>query len=67
MHRHTCDLPLAAEGFISYRYKGRYGWVMIGANDHLDALNEAKRSEKDKVFLSRLQVWNGTQYEDIQP
>jgi hypothetical protein len=25
--------PLAAAGLTSYRYKGRYGWIMIGARD----------------------------------
>lgn len=57
-----CDKPMAAAGLISYRYKGRYGWIMIGARNHADALNEAQRSTSDKVNQDNLQVWNGTQY-----
>jgi hypothetical protein len=59
-----CDKPMAAAGLISYRYKGRYGWIMIGAKDHADALNEAQRSTSDKVSQANLQVWNGTQYQE---
>jgi hypothetical protein len=51
------DKPLAANGFSSYRYKGRYGWIMIGATSISDALNEAQRSTHDKVSLTGLQVY----------
>jgi hypothetical protein len=30
----THDKPLAASGLTSYRLRGRYGWIMIGATDH---------------------------------
>ena len=36
------DRPLAAKGLVSYRYRGRYGWIMIGAKDNADALREAR-------------------------
>jgi hypothetical protein len=49
--------PMAAEGLISYRCKGRYGWIMIGATDTNDALNEAARST-DKVQKETLQIWS---------
>ena len=57
------DRPLAVAGLISYRYKGQYGWIMIGAKDHSDALNEASRSvSRGPVTFDNLQVWNGTSY-----
>lgn len=60
-----CDKPMAAHGLTSYRYKGRYGWIMIGAKDDNDALNEAQRSTSDKVTMENLQVWKGSQYEQV--
>lgn len=56
--------PLAAAGLTSYRYRGRYGFVMIGARDHADALREAARSTDD-VTLANLEIWNGTEYSKI--
>jgi hypothetical protein len=58
----TCNKPCAAHGLTSYRYKGRYGWIMIGATDHADALREAARSSSDTIDRANLQVWNGTEY-----
>jgi len=54
--------PCAARGLTSYRYKGRYGWIMIGARDDADALREAARSSSDAIDRANLQVWNGTEY-----
>jgi hypothetical protein len=53
---------MAAYGLISYRIKGRYGFIMIGARDHNDAWNQALRSSK---YLERknLEIWNGKEYE----
>lgn len=60
------DKPLAAHGLISYRYAGNYGWIMIGATDHADALKEAARSMRhDTPTLDKLQVWTGVQYENV--
>lgn len=59
------DKPVAAHGLTSYRYKGRYGWIMIGAKDDNDALREAQRSTSDKVTMENLQVWKGSQYEQV--
>ena len=60
----VCDKPLAAAGLTSYRYKGNFGWIMIGARDDEDALREAKRSvgSHHSCILANLQVWNGTVY-----
>jgi hypothetical protein len=55
------DRPLAAHGLTSYRYKGRFGWIMIGAKDHEGALNEARRST-DNVVVKNLQIWDGESY-----
>ena len=57
------DKPCAIQGLTSYRYKGSYGWIMIGARDTKDALNEAKRSMRhDYPVIENLQVWNNNQY-----
>ena len=61
----THERPLAAPGLISYRYKGRYGWVMIGAISADDALKQAARSTNDTPVLENLQVWNGVSYESV--
>lgn len=60
-HYDPTDGPMAAPGLTSYRYKGRYGWIMIGAKNHQGALAEAKRSTDD-VSTKNLQVWDGTSY-----
>jgi hypothetical protein len=60
-----CDKPMASKGLISYRYRGRYGWIMIGAKDDNDALREAQRSTSDKVTMNNLQIWKGNQYETV--
>jgi hypothetical protein len=55
------DRPLASAGLTSYRYKGRYGWIMIGAKDHTGALSEAVRSMSNPdgaATLDNLQVWD---------
>lgn len=59
---HHTDKPLAAEGLIAYRCKGPFGWIMIGATDDEDAMNEARRST-DKP--GRLERWNGEGYEEV--
>ncbi len=50
------DRPMAAAGWKSYRYKGTYGWIMIGAIDDADALREARRSCSGPVSLENLQM-----------
>lgn len=57
------DKPLAVAGLTSYRYRGRFGWVMIGARDNADALREAARSIASEPVIDRLEIWNGTAYE----
>jgi len=59
------DKPCAISSLTSYRYKGRYGWIMIGAKDNADALKEAQRSTSDKVTAENLQIWNQTQYQGV--
>lgn len=55
------EKPLAVKGLTSYRLKGRYGWIMIGAKNHEDAMNEAARST-DHPLRKNLEVWNGSRY-----
>ncbi len=52
---------MAAPGLTSYRLKTRYGYVMIGATDTLDALKQALRSTPD-VRVEHLEIWDGEQY-----
>lgn len=59
------DRPMAADGLTSYRYQGRYGPIMIGANDHADALKQAKTSFSDAAATAdptKLEVWDGEKY-----
>lgn len=59
----THDKPLAAPGLTSYRYRGAYGWVMIGAKDTCDALREAARSMTyHGIAIENLEMWNGECY-----
>jgi hypothetical protein len=58
----THDRPLAMAPLTSYRYRGPYGWIMIGAEDHAGALCEAKRSTDAEITITRLEVWEGTRY-----
>lgn len=54
-----CDAPLAVPGLQSYRYRGRYGWIMIGAKSDEEALREAARSTVGEVSRGNLEVWRG--------
>jgi hypothetical protein len=55
------DRPLAARGLTSYRLRGPYGYIMIGARDHEEAMREAARSTRDPKRAD-LEVWNGDRY-----
>ena len=53
---------MASNGLITYRYRGRYGFIYIGANTDTEALSEAQRSTDDKVTPDRLERHNGLQF-----
>jgi len=53
------DKPVAAAPWLSYRCRGRYGFIMIGASDDVDAMRQALRSTDAPTDLRR---WNGTEY-----
>lgn len=55
------ERPLAVHPFTPYRLRGPYGWIMIGARDHADAMREAARSTRNPE-PGNLEVWNGTRY-----
>ena len=58
------DRPMAVAGLISYRYRGNYSWIMIGAESDVDALRSAKQSlSYGEAALDKLQRWNGVRYE----
>ena len=55
----THNRPCAATGLISYRYNGPFGFIMIGATDHQDAINEANRSLTGaRAVMENLEIWN---------
>lgn len=67
MSAHFTERPCAVKGLTSYRYRGRYGWIMIGAKDDADALNEANRSLSGcGAVKGNLQVWEGERYQPVQ-
>ena len=59
----------AAQGFETYRYKGRFGWIYIGANSTAEALREARRSTDEEISVSKLFKLNPVtlQYENVSP
>lgn len=57
--------PLAASGYLSYRYRQPHGFVMIGAKDDEDALIQAGRSIEGTPQLTALERWNGTTYSPV--
>jgi hypothetical protein len=60
------DKPLAVAGLTSYRYAGRYGYIMIGARDTADAMREAARSCTGYApTIKNLQVWTGSHYSQV--
>lgn len=59
------DQPLASLAFTSYRCKGRFGWIMIGANSPAEAFAEALRSS-DAARRETLEVWNGAAYVPVE-
>ncbi len=54
--------PMASNGLMTYRYRGRYGFIYIGASTDNEALLEAQRSTDDKVTPDRLERFNGQQF-----
>ena len=50
------DKPLATPGLVSYRYRGPFGWIMVAARDHDDALREAARSTDAKIDIANLKL-----------
>ncbi len=54
--------PMASNGLITYRYRGRYGFIYIGASTDTEALSEAQRSTDDKVTPDRLERYNGRRF-----
>jgi hypothetical protein len=62
----THNKPMAIKGLKSYRYRGRYGYIMIGASDTQDALREAARSTDSEITINNLEAWDYSKYMYIQ-
>ena len=58
MPHEPCNKPLAMPGFISYRYNGRFGWIMAAAHDTEGALKEVARSTDAKIERANLQIYD---------
>jgi hypothetical protein len=56
------NTPMASNGLITYRYRGRYGFIYIGAFTDTEALSEAQRSTDDTVAPDRLERYNGQRF-----
>ena len=65
--RELYNRPLSANGLTSYRYKGRFGWIMAAAHDTEGALMEVARSTDAKIERANLQIYDYDQgqYVDI--
>lgn len=63
--KHFTERPCAAHGLKSYRYRGLYGFVMIGATDDSHALSEAARSIDGVAKPSKLEAWTGKHYAPV--
>lgn len=63
------DRPLASPGLQSYRYRGPYGWRMIGAKDDADALASARHSAPpgQGADPARLERWTPAGYAPVAP
>lgn len=59
------DRPMAAPGLVSYRYRGPYGWIMIGAVDDSDAMRETARSLTGAPDIASLEIWVVDRYVPI--
>jgi len=60
------DKPCADKGLISYRYRKDRGFIMIGALNDDDALNEANRSLSDEDANKKyLEFWSGEKYVSV--
>lgn len=61
------DRPCAAPPLDSYRYRGPYGWIMVGAFNNADALREVARSTDAPIDPQLLQKWDGAKYVTVYP
>jgi hypothetical protein len=54
------DKPCAAKDLLSYRYENGLDFIMIGAKNDADALNEAGRSLcfGEKPIINKLERYN---------
>lgn len=50
--------PMAGPGLTSYRYRQRFGFVMIGARGDAEALREATRSITGEPDPANLEIWS---------
>ncbi len=55
------ERPLAAAGLDSYRLRGEYGYIMIGALSPQDAMREARRTWPGAP-AERLEKWDAGCY-----
>jgi hypothetical protein len=56
---HNRPCAMRRSGLHSYRFRHRWGFVMLGAIDDADAMFQARRSTDAPGTLER---WNGREY-----
>ena len=59
------DKPCADYGLTSYRYKGQYGFIMIGADSTVTALQAAECSTRTPVSIENLEIYANGRYQSI--
>lgn len=57
------ERPCAGPGLTSYRAKGPFGWIMIGARSTVEAWSEARRSTDAPTDL---QIWTVVGYVPVE-
>jgi hypothetical protein len=55
--RQYVDRPVHDLSLVNYRLRGPHGYIMIGAHDHDDAMQEAARSTHDPKRAD-LEIWD---------
>ena len=59
------EWPIPGVYPTSYRYRGRFGYLMIVAKDSADALKEAARATSGPIDTACLEVWAKDHWEKV--
>ena len=59
------EWPIPGVYSASYRYRGRFGYLMVVAKNPADALKEAAKSISGPIDVGRLGVWTKDHWEKV--